>query len=161
MNWNAEQAVAAVMPRAVETTWDSVEASICMDKNHSNFKVKLKILCAIRDDMKDRTTKYKSTMKRTMDYWFHRVTDLEKLAQELESCFSAIKETSAWTHVFSRTKLSRKMTSTCSDIDELVAQSKELGDTSVLKVAERVLMVTNVLKPGSNRPGQPVPVKKE
>nr|GEW49638.1 hypothetical protein [Tanacetum cinerariifolium] len=53
MNWNAEQAVVAVMPRAVETTWDSVE----------------------KNDM-------------------------------------------------------------CSDIDELVAQSKELGDTLVLKVAE-------------------------
>ncbi|GJY33558.1 zinc finger, CCHC-type containing protein [Tanacetum coccineum] len=141
-NWSAEQVVAEVMPRAVETAWDSTEASMCMDKNHSNFKVKSKTLCATRNDMKDRTTKYKSTMKQTMDDWFHRVTDLEKLAQELESCFSEIKETSAWTHVFSRTKLSRKMTSMCSDIDELVAQSKELGDTLVHKVAERVLMVT-------------------
>ncbi|KAI3755092.1 hypothetical protein L1987_54886 [Smallanthus sonchifolius] len=135
MEW--KQVVEAVVPKAVETAWDSTEASICMDKNHSNFTEKIKTLCAVRDDLKDRTTKYKSTMKRTMDDWFQRVNNVEMRAQELESCFSAIKDTSAWIHVFSRTKLSRKMTSMCSDIDQLVMESNQLWDTLVHKVAER------------------------
>ncbi|KAD4179521.1 hypothetical protein E3N88_28112 [Mikania micrantha] len=140
MDWN--KISEALVPKAVETVWDSTEASICMDNNHSSFKAKIKTLCAVRDDLKDRTTKYKSTMKRTIDDWFHRVKNTETLAQELEDCFSAIKNTSAWIHVFSRTKLSRKMTNMCSDVDQLVTESSQFWGTFVHKVAERVLQMT-------------------
>ncbi|KAL8264914.1 hypothetical protein R6Q59_023044 [Mikania micrantha] len=140
MDWN--KISEALVPKAVETVWDSTEALICMDNNHSSFKAKIKTLCAVRDDLKDRTTKYKSTMKRTIDDWFHRVKKAETLAQELEDCFSAIKNTSAWIHVFSRTKLSRKMTNMCSDVDQLVTESSQFWGTLVHKVAERVLQMT-------------------
>ncbi|XP_071741601.1 disease resistance protein At4g27190-like [Rutidosis leptorrhynchoides] len=140
----AEQVIAAVLPKAVETVWDSAEASTCMDKNYSKFTAKLNTMRAVRDDLKDRSTKYKSTMKRTMDDWFQRVMDVENQAQKLESCFLAIQDTSAWRRVFSpsRVKLSRKMVSMCSDMDELVTQSTELGNTLIHKVVKRVVEMT-------------------
>ncbi|KAI7755580.1 hypothetical protein M8C21_012945, partial [Ambrosia artemisiifolia] len=136
------QVVEAVVPRAVEAAWNSTKALVSMDENHSHFQEKVKTLRAVRDDLKDQTTKFKSTMKRTMDKWFQRVKDVEEHAQKHETCFSAIKNTSAWLHVFSRTKLSREMTSICSVIDTLVMESHQFRDSFVHKVADRVLKMT-------------------
>ncbi|XP_076883885.1 disease resistance protein RPS2-like [Bidens hawaiensis] len=134
MDWIAE--------KLVEGALGSTKASMCMDTNHSNLKAKLETMCAVRDDLKDQSTKYKSTRKRTMDIWFENVKNVEKDAHELESCFLAIKDTSALTHLFPRKKLSGKMASMCLDIDKLINESKQLWNSLVHKAAERVLKMT-------------------
>ncbi|KAI3755096.1 hypothetical protein L1987_54890 [Smallanthus sonchifolius] len=146
----AEEVVAAVLPKAGETVWDSfqriTEASICMNENHSRFEAKMKTLCAVRDDLKDRTLKYKSTKNRTMEDWFHRVMAVEKVVEELESRFTEKQETSTWIHVLPRSKLSKQMASMCLEIDELVMEGNQLGDTLVHKVAERVVKVRKITR---------------
>lgn len=142
----AEEVVAEVLPKAGETVWDFIqqitEASICMNHNHSLFETKMKTLCAVRDDLKDRTTKYKSTKKRALDDWFHRVMIVEKLAEELENKFVQKQESSTWIHVLPRSKLSKQMENMCLEIGELLVEGNQLGDTLVHKVAERVVKVT-------------------
>ncbi|KAK9077034.1 hypothetical protein SSX86_005369 [Deinandra increscens subsp. villosa] len=142
----AEEVVAAVLPKVGETVWDSIhritEASICMNDNYSRFEAKMKTLCAVRDDLKDRTSKYKSTKNRTMEDWFHRVMAVEKVVEGLESRFTEKQETSTWIHVLPRSKLSKQLASMCLEIGELVNEGNQLGDTLVHKVAERVVKVT-------------------
>ncbi|KAF5813699.1 putative P-loop containing nucleoside triphosphate hydrolase, leucine-rich repeat domain superfamily [Helianthus annuus] len=141
-----EVVAAAVLPKAAETVWDSIqritEASICMNDNHSRFEAKMQTLCAVRDDLKDRTLKYKSTKNRTMEDWFHRVMAVEKVVKELESRFTEKQQTSTWIHLLPRSKLSKQMATMCLEIGELVTEGHQLGDTLVHKVAERVVKVT-------------------
>ncbi|KAJ9552496.1 hypothetical protein OSB04_016541 [Centaurea solstitialis] len=143
----AEEVVTEVLiQKAGETVWDSIqritEASICMNHNHSLFEAKMKTLCAVRDDLKDRTTKYKSAKQRTMDDWFHRVMVVEKLAEELENRFTEKQESSKLFNVFPRSKLSKQMASMCLEIGELSVEGNQLADTLVHKVAERVVKMT-------------------
>ncbi|KAL8264908.1 hypothetical protein R6Q59_023038 [Mikania micrantha] len=142
----AEEVITEVLPKAGETVWDSIkrrnEASNCMNDNHSRFEAKMKTLCAVRDDTKDRTLKYKSTKNRTMEDWFRRVMAVEKVAEELESRFIEKKDTSRWKHALPRSKLSNQMASMCLEIDELITEGNQLGDTLVHKVADRVVKVT-------------------
>ncbi|GJY90749.1 disease resistance protein, partial [Tanacetum coccineum] len=142
----AEDVVAGALPKAGETVWDSIqrmtEASMCMNENHSRFEAKWRTLCAVRDDLKDKTYKYKSTKKRTMDDWFLRVMDIEKVVQELERRFVEKQNSSTWIHVLPRSKLSKQMESVWSEIGELILEGNQLGDTLVHKVAEGVVKMT-------------------
>ncbi|KVH87386.1 Disease resistance protein [Cynara cardunculus var. scolymus] len=142
----AEEVVTEVLQKAGETVWDSIqritEASMCMNRNYSLLEAKMKTLCALRDDLKDRTTKYKSTKKRTMDDWFHRVMVAENLAEELHNKFIELEESSRLFHVLPRSKLSKQMASMILEIGEFLVEGNQLGDTLVHKVAEPVVKVT-------------------
>nr|XP_043624211.1 probable disease resistance protein At4g27220 isoform X2 [Erigeron canadensis] len=142
----AEEVVSAVLPKTGETVWDSIqrmtEASISMNENYSCFQAKMKTLCALRDDLKDRTSRYMSTKKRTMDNWFHRVRAVETVARKLERRFTEKQESSTWIHVIPRSKLSKELASICLDICELGMEGNQLADTLVRKVVERVVKMT-------------------
>lgn len=138
--------MAVTLSKTGDTIWDSIqritEASISMNENHSRYEAKMKTLCAVKDDLKDKTSKYKSTKKRTMDDWFHRVMVVEKLAQELKKRFTEKQESSTWFHVYPRSKLSKQMASLLSEISELITEGNQLGDTLVHKVPDRVVKLT-------------------
>ncbi|PWA93454.1 Disease resistance protein [Artemisia annua] len=87
----AEVVAAALLPEAGRRAWEFVqemaELSSCMKANYLCLEARMKTLCAHKDDMKERTTKYKSTEDRTMNDWFNKVDDAEKRAHELEKSF--------------------------------------------------------------------------
>lgn len=135
----AEVVAAAVLPEAGRRAWEFVqemaELSSCMKANYLCLEARMKTLCAHKDDMKERTTKYKSTEDRTMNDWFNKVDDAEKRAHELERSFRKKQKSSKLISARSRSNLSKQMAIMCICIDELVMEGHQLRDGPILQSA--------------------------
>ncbi|KAK9077033.1 hypothetical protein SSX86_005368 [Deinandra increscens subsp. villosa] len=135
----AEVVATAMLPVVCTTTWEFVQGIVELSKrlkaNHLRLVAKMKTLCAQRDDMKDITTKYKSTEDRTIDDWFSKVKDANNLALELEQRFRRKQKKLTMIYVRSRSMLSKEMATMCLDVDTLIQEGYLLRNGPILQGA--------------------------
>ena len=103
-----------------------IKASMRMDENHSQIVVKLNTLRAIRDDLKNKATKYQPRKEKSTVDWFHRVMIVEKEAEELKDMFRKKQKYLRTMNFVQRLKLSKRMVNMRSKLSQLVMEGNTL-----------------------------------